>query len=177
MSVTTERNSLYISTYSKEGVAGRNVSFTPVSGTWTTAQKALYYPVRIVAPGTIYQLFWQNGATVGTDTVQMALYLPDGTDGGPSTRIINGTGIVSSGANVCQYDDITNYPISPGNYWLALLSSGTTTTFFRGSFATFGRGTGIYSQLSLASLPNPAVPIASTIGYYAVCGLVMRSAP
>ncbi len=172
-----ERNSLYISTYSKEGLIGQGGNFSPSSGVWMAAQRALYYPLRITAPGTVYQFFWLNGATVGTDTVQMGLYLPDGTDGGPSTRIINGTGIVSSGINACQYDNITDFPIGPGVYWLALLSSGTTTTFFRGNFANLGRIGGIYQQASLATLPNPAVPAAAATGHYAICGLVMRSAP
>ena len=172
-----ERNSLYISTWSKEGVMGQGGNFSPSSGAWFAAQRALYYPVRVPMPGTVYKLFWLNGATVGTDTVQAGLYLPDGTDGGPSTRVINGTGAVSSGTNACQYDDITDFPIAPGWYWFALLSSGTTTTVFRGNYANLGRGAGIYMQSSLATLPNPAVPIASTTGVYAVCGLVMRSAP
>ena len=108
------RNSLYISNWSKEGVVGQGGLFTPSSAIWPTAQRAFYYPLQIHAPGTVYQLFWQNGATVGTDTMQMGLYAADGTDGSPSTRLINGTATTTSGANVCQYDDITNYPIGPG---------------------------------------------------------------
>ncbi len=172
-----ERNSLYISLFSKEGVMGQNGCFLPASGTWPAAQRAIYYPLRIVAPGTIYQFFWLNGATASTDTVQLGLYAADGTDAGPSTRLINGTATTASGINVCQYDNITDYPIGPGVYWLAVLVSGTTTTLFRGNFANLGRGTGIYQQASLAALPNPAVPAAAGNGAYPVAGLVMRSAP
>ncbi len=172
-----ERTSLYSGIYSKEGVVGQNLCFGATSGAWPAAQRAIYYPHRIPYACVAYKFYWQNGATAATDTVQMGLYLPDGTDGGPSTRLINGTGAVASGINVCQYDDFTDVPLAAGWYWLAVLVSGTTTTFFRGTYATLGRGAGIYQQASLASLPNPAVPAAPAAGVYPNAGIVHRAAP
>ncbi len=170
------RNSLYISNFSREGVCGQGPIFGPASAVWVTAGLIRFFPLRIEAPGTVYKMFWMNGATVGTDTMQMGLYLSDGTEGAPGTRIINGTATTTSGINACQYDNITDYPIGPGWYWLAQLSSGTTTTVFRGTYGSTGRGASIYQQ-TIAALPATATPIAVASAVFTVAGLVMRSAP
>ncbi len=173
----TARNSLYITPFSREGEMARSksTSTTPTSST-STGSRAYYHVVNIENPGIVYRFFWLNGATVGTDNVQMGLYLADGTDGGPGTALKLGTSTLSAGANACQYDDIADTAVAAGLYWIAQWISGSTATLFRSSTAV--RMYGSYMQSAIAGgLPASATPIQQAGNFVPVAGLVMRSAP
>jgi len=172
----TERNSLLISTWSKEGPVGHAGGSAPTSGAYPAANRAHYYPLRIARSGTVRKLWWMNGATVGTDNVQMALYRADGVDGGPGNLVVAGTSTLTSGANAPQYDDITDAPIAAGTYWVAVWANGTTTTMFRSNVY---RGWGVYIESSLTGgLPATATPAApGSTNFTPLIGLQMRAAP
>ncbi len=139
-------------------------------------QRAFYHVVNIETPGIVYRFFWLNGATAATDNVQIGLYLPNGTDGGPGTALKLGTSTLASGINVCQYDDIADTAVAAGIYWIGQWVGGTTTTLFKVAPAV--RMAGSYMESSLVSgLPATATPIQSVGGVAAVAGLVMRSTP
>lgn len=153
----------------------------PASATFPAVQRAHYWPIVIPAACTIYRFFWLNGATASTDNIQVGIYNDNdaGTDG-PGTAILRGTSTLASGANVCQFDNVTDTALDKGRYWLALWGSGTTTTMFRVSLsASIQRFLSCYIESSLAGgLPATATPAQNTnVPYAAMFGFTTVSAP
>jgi len=149
------------------------------SATYPGAQRANYYPIVIPTACIAYRVFWLNGATVGTDTVQVGIYNDnDAGDDGPGTAIVRGTATTSAGANVCQFDNITDTVIPAGRIWLAIWASGTTTTLFRvAPGATLVKGTGGYQETGLAGgLPATATP-ATMSAYIPIFGFTTIASP
>lgn len=171
----------FVSTYSRHmfGPSARAIA-TPASATYPSAQRAYYYPVVIPVACTIYRFFWLNGATASTDDIQVGIYNDNdaGTDG-PGTALLRGTATLASGANVCQFDDVTDTPLYPGRYWLAIWGEGTTTTLFRvAPTAATHRMFNGYLESSLASgLPATATPAQNATPYIPVFGFTTISSP
>ena len=152
---------------------------TSTSAAYPAAQRAHYFPIIVSQPCIAYRFFWLNGATVGTDNFQVGIYNDNdaGTDG-PGTAIIRGTSTLSAGANICQFDNITDTAIPAGRLWLAIWGSGTTATLFRhaplGSQNRYMSG---YQESSLASgLPATATP-ASPSPFIPIFGFTTIASP
>jgi hypothetical protein len=145
------RTSLFVSSHGKETL-GPGVVSTPVSATLTTD---LGYIVRIVLPTStvVRRLFWANGATASTNTVQVGIYNDD------LTTFLLGTATLSAGANALQFDNVTDTAISAGRYWMAVVLNGATATLFRTSNTT-NHG-GIYQMSAARPLPATLVPAAA----------------
>lgn len=171
--------SAFVSTMSMEGYAtmGRAIASTPSSSTYPATNRAYYFPIIIPAICTIYRFFWLNGATASTNNIQVGVYY-DATDG-PGDSYLLGTSTLASGANVCQFDNVTDTAISPGKWWLAVWGSGTTTTLFRAApGAATTRNFPGYLESSLASgLPSNATPAQNTTPYIPVFGFTTVSSP
>lgn len=174
----------FVSIFSPEGwpynQLPETVGLNPVSSTYPATNRAYYYPVVISSACTIYRYFWLNGATASTNNIQVGLYNDNdsGTDG-PGTSILLGTSTTASGANACQFDNVTDTALGPGRYWLAIWGSGTTTTLFRlaptASTHRFANG---YLESSLTGgLPSTATPAQNTTPYIPVFGFTTISAP
>ncbi len=152
----------------------------PASATYPAVQRAYYFPIVLAQPCTAFRLFWLNGATASTNNIQIGIYNDNdaGTDG-PGTSVVLGTSTLASGANVCQFDNITDTALYPGRYWLAIWGSGTTTTIFRTApSATLQRGMNCYLESSLASgLPATATPAQNTTPYIPIFGFTTISTP
>ena len=152
----------------------------PSSATYPAANRAYYYPVVIPSACTIYRFFWLNGATASTNNFQVGIYNDNdaGTDG-PGTAILRGTSTLASGANVCQFDNVTDTPLDKGRYWLAIWGSGTTATLFRWApSGSLTRGYNGYLESSIAGgLPSTATPAQNTTPYVPVFGFTTVSAP
>lgn len=174
--------SAFVSTYSNEGQSvwnAHNLS-VPASATYPAINRAHYFPIVVPSACTIFRFFWLNGATASTNNIQVGVYNDNdaGTDG-PGTSFLLGTSTLASGANVCQFDNVTDTPIYPGRYWLAIWGSGTTTTLFRAApSASLSRGDSGYVESSLASgLPATATPAQQTTPYIPVFGFTTISSP
>lgn len=170
--------SMMISPYSREGNVNAWVGGAPASGAWPSTNRAFYNRIYIPAPCIAYKFFWLNGATASTNNIQIGLYYDDGTNQ-PGSSLILGTSTLASGANACQYDNITDTWIGPGIYWLAIWGNGTTTTVYRrlgGASTPFPAS---YMQSSLTTgLPSSATPIsAGGSAAFHVYGIVTRSTP
>lgn len=155
-------------------------SSSAASATFPAASRAYYYPITIPQFCVAYRFFWLNGATVGTNNFQVGLYNDNdaGTDG-PGTSIILGTSTLSAGANICQFDNITDTAVGPGRYWLAIWGSGTTATLFRHApSATLTRNCSGYLQSSIAGgLPATATPAQNATPYIPIFGFTTVSSP
>lgn len=174
--------SAFVSTYSNEGMTvwnAHNLS-VPASSTYPATNRAYYYPIVVPQACTIFRFFWLNGATASTNNIQVGIYNDNdaGTDG-PGTAVLRGTSTLASGANVCQFDNVTDTAIYAGRYWLAIWGSGTTTTLFRSApSATLSRGDNGYLESSLASgLPATATPAQNTTPYIPVFGFTTIASP
>lgn len=150
------------------------------SSTYPATNRAYYYPIVLSSACTIYRFFWLNGATASTNNIQVGVYNDNdaGTDG-PGTAFLRGTSTLASGASVCQFDNVTDTPIYPGRYWLAVWGSGTTTTLFRRApSATLNRHISGYLESSLASgLPATATPAQNTTPYIPIFGFTTIASP
>jgi hypothetical protein len=156
-------------------------SATAVSAAWPSAQRAFYFPLIISQPCIAYRFFWLNGATVGTDNLQVGLYNDnDSGDDGPGTSIVLGTSTLSAGANICQFDNIADTAIPARRIWLAMWGNGTTATVFRHAPSnTLVRVTSGYIQGSLAAgLPATATPAQNTFtGFVPIFGFTTIATP
>lgn len=143
----------------------------PASAAFSAANRCYYFPFQIEQPDIINKFWWANGATVGTDTIQCAVYRDD------YTQLLLGASVTSAGANDVQFDDVTNTLIVPGRYYFALSCSGTTATFLRTAPATLSWtiSVGVYQQATAKPPPNPMVPVQITNGYIPLCGIQFRT--
>lgn len=158
--------SLFVSPFSAEGYGTqRRMYTTPGNQAYPAANRAHYYPIVVPMACTMYRFFWANGTTVGTNNIQVGVYNDNdsGTDG-PGTSVLLGTSTLSAGASVCQFDDITDTPLYPGKYWLAIWCNGTTaTTRAMSQPVNLMRPNGGYIESALAGgLPATATPAAQT---------------
>lgn len=147
----------------------------PASATYDATNRIHYH--RVILPAvTVYKLFWLNGATVGTNNLQAGLYYDDGTNK-PGAAVVRGTSTLSAGANVCQYDNITDTTVGAGIYWIGLWGSGTTATLFRRTTPAGVPSAHYIEAGGAGGLPATATPVSGAQINVYVFGLVTRATP
>jgi len=151
----------------------RNASRTsaPVSAAWPVVNGIIYVPFFLHRGAMVYRYFWLNGATASTNNVQVGVYRRD------FTQIHEGTSTLAAGANVCQFDNITDYYLDAGPYYMAAWCSGTTETMFATNASSVNT-LGIYYETNAGGLPatgTPADPAVSVSAYLPVFGLALRA--
>lgn len=144
----------------------------PSSGAWSATNRIIYVPFALHEGATVYRYFWLNGATVGTNNFQVGVY-------DTAFNAINrGTSTLSAGtANACQFDNITDYYLGPGRYYMAMWGNGTTATVFRLT-ASAGMQQGTYYETNASGLPTTGTPVdpAVAVGpFVPVFGLALRA--
>lgn len=168
--------SVFLSPFSPEAhpfirAAGSGV---PASAAYPAVNRAFFFPFRLYRSETVYRYFWVNGTTASTDNVQVGVYDMAG-------NVINrGTSTLAAGVSACQFDNITDYVLGPGEYLMALWCSGTTTHILRlAPTARYLRAAGFLQQSSLTGgLPSPTATFAvSATGYVPLFGLALRASP
>ena len=129
----------------------------------------VYCPVAISRPVTVYRHFWVNGATASTDDVNVAVY------DSSFNRLAIGSNTVSSGANVAQFDNVTDYVLPAGRFYLALWVSGTTATFLRAAAQAYGGG--IYYETNASGPQTTGTPAdpATASPVLPLFGLALRA--
>ena len=149
---------VFLSSFSYCGVYRTGTRTVPASGTWSTTNRIIYVPFYLSRGQTVYRYFWLNGATVGTNNFQVGVYDL------AFAAINRGTSTLSAGtANLCQFDNITDYYLGPGSYYMAMWGSGTTATVFRTTGITAGP-MGIYYETNAGGLPATGTPADTAIG-------------
>jgi hypothetical protein len=150
----------------------------PSSGVFPAANRAYFTPIYVSAPVIVRRLFWANGATIAGN-VQAGLYLSRSTGNGPGPALLRGNQVAQAGVTVCQYDDITDTPLSAGYYWVALWCDASGYFMRRIAVEMLRFGTQ-YSLSGLTDgLPEDASP-AGTVGssnWAVLSGLCLRGAP
>ncbi len=139
------------------------------TGAWPLANLALYMPFLVGAPITIVKLFWNNGATVGSNNVDVGVYDSQGN------QLVHSGSTATSGANVLQIVDITDTTLLPGVYYVAMSCNGTTDTFGRTNpTAPLARICGQYEQTSAFALSSTATFAASSRSYIPYIGMSLQ---
>ena len=136
----------------------------PSSATWEAVNKVVYTPVRIPLTTICKRVWWVNGATVsGGATIEVGVYADAGFQ--PGAKLLSASATQGTANNV-QFADVTDTPLTPGLWWLALrMSSITNTTGFSNNL---GGGSGFKArtleQLSQNPLPATATAVERTTG-------------
>lgn len=165
--------SVFVGPYSAEANGPWAVASQPTSAVYPSANRAHYYPIVIPRACVIRRFWWLNGATVGTDNLQVGLY-----DNAFASVLLGASTLSAGTANQIQYDNVTDTAIGPGRYWIALWCSGTTATVFRSNNTGGPRHTAIYDEDSLTGgLPATATPTSPAAVYLPVFGFTTRATP
>jgi len=172
---TADRQDLppvFLTTQHSNSFRGPIRNAAPSSGAWPLTNRIIYVPFYLSQGQTVYRYLWLNGATVGTNNFQVGVYDT------AFAAINRGTSTLSAGtANALQFDNITDYYLSPGRYYMAMWGSGTTATVFRFNTA-IGSPMGIYYETNAGGLPTtgtPADPATATVAIIPVFGLALRA--
>jgi hypothetical protein len=127
----------------------------PISTAWPSANLAIFVPMRVAVPVTVYKLAIGAGATAAGNF-----------DVGIYDRF--GNKLVSSGAtakagSVEQIIDVTDTRIGPGLYYLALAADGTNNYICRtASNLQFTKAYGVLNMSTAYVLPATATFAAAT---------------
>ena len=128
------------------------------STAWGTANQARYVPFLIPAPFLVRKLLAYNGATAGGNT-DMGIY----TEGG--SEVLGIAAAAQAGTSAWQEFDVTDTWLVPGLYYVGLLNTTTTGTYFTVPDVQVGRLAGVFSQaVGAATLPSPTATFAALDG-------------
>lgn len=132
------------------GVAYRKYSGAAfATGTWTTANTAVYIPLQLPFPYLVNRMFWNNGSAAAGN-LDIGIY----SQGGGAIWTAGST--AASGNSAAQYVSTPGILLNPGNYFLGFASDSTTTNqlYVVTPTATGGRFMGIYQQATALPLPT-----------------------
>jgi hypothetical protein len=136
---------------------------------WPAANRAIYVPFVVEAPVTVVQVAWENGATLNGN-VDVGIYDLAGT------RLVSLGSTAQAGASVAQAGDITDRPLNPGVYYMAMASSSATATFARVSPTIVGvRAGGVLQQDTAFALPTTATFAVATASFLPMFALITQA--
>lgn len=122
------------------------------SGSYPASNRVLAFPFVLGDSYLVRKVWWVNGTTVGTNTVDVGVYSEDG-----ATRLVTtATGTTTAGANAVQEVDITDVLLNAGRYWCAYVQNGTTDTPM-----IISPGIGMVRAMGCAQFAG-AVPLGTT---------------
>lgn len=128
----------------------------PASGAWAAASKALFFPLSLLEPFTVAKAFWCNGATVGTDSIDLGIYrMTDMTTG--RLDLIRSTGAVLSAGSANVVQEVSAWKVASKN----LTSGGDSTDRSSGPGYTTASVTLKAGRLYLLSVENSAASAAA----------------
>lgn len=96
------------------------------TGTWATANRRYYYPFHLETIETFDSAGWYNGATVGTNSVNIAIYSAKS-----NKRLFVTADTLTAGASGAQRVTGLGWVLGPGDYYLSMCANGTTDNFWR----------------------------------------------
>lgn len=141
-------------TYSPEAALGEASHLANAnlgSGSWPSANQAIYIPILIPLPFVIKQFFVLNGGTV-SGNLDLGIY-----DYGLSKKISTGS-TAQSGTSTRQLVNVTDTAFPPGRYYLAIAVDNTTAQFLQVNIQAPNphRMFGVAQQASAFPLPSTA---------------------
>jgi len=141
------------------GIAMRPGGAAAASTAWATANQARYVPFLIPDPFLVRKLLAYNGATTGGNT-DMGVYDENGAE------VVGIAAAAQSGTSAWQEFDVTDTWLVPGLYYVGLLNTTTTGTYYAYANKELGRMAGVFSQaVGAATLPSPTATFAALDAY------------
>lgn len=142
---------------------------TPGSGTWPTANTAIYVPLALPTPFQVQRFWWANGATA-SGNVDCGLYTVGGT------KIASTGSTAQAGISVGQSaaPSIGTFLLYPGAYYLALVMDGVTGTVLRRGSVGIGES-GLSSQATAFALPATLTHAGGTPPILPLFGIADRT--
>lgn len=133
------------------------------STSWTSNNKAYFYPFHLNTHETAYQLLFFVGGT-SSGNIDVGIY-----DSQKNLLVSAGSTAMSATVNTWQELNITDTPLPPGDYLLAGNCSTTGGTCFGSASSTGDELTlsqmPVYEQaVGATALPDPCTPVACTDG-------------
>lgn len=98
-------------------LVGYNAATQPGSTAWPAANRAIFVPIRLGYPATVYKLVI-GGGTTAAGNFDVGIYDASGN------KLVS-SGATAKSASVEHILDITDTVIGPGLYYLALAADGT----------------------------------------------------
>lgn len=147
----------------------------PSSATYEAAARAVYLPIVLPSVVVVRRVWWANGATTtGGATVECGIYADSGY--GPGTKLISGSATQGTASEV-QFVDVTDTALSPGVYWIAIVSDITTnTTLMRATTSIYDKSVR-FQEASASPLPATATPAVSAANSCYLCGFATTASP
>jgi hypothetical protein len=137
--------------------------------TWPTANMAIYVPILVPSRVVVVKLWFASGST-GTGNVDMGLYDASGN------AVVSATAAAKITSANEQIFDVTDTPVGPGRYYVALSASNNTDTF-TGCLAAapIAAGLGLLTEASAYPLPATAtMVIDQTLGFVPSMGVLLE---
>ncbi len=143
-----------ITPYSKESIGSMMAAAAiavAASTAWPSANAAIYVPFVVTQTITVKRMFTSNGLTAAGN-IDIGIYKEDGT------RVVSMGPTAMSGTNVVQTFNVADTVLTPGRYYLALVGSDGTATFYSSSLGSVTRAAthGILLQAAAGTLPATA---------------------
>jgi hypothetical protein len=139
------------------------------STVWPSANKPVAIPFRVFVGMTVYQLGWQNGTGIMTDSFDIGVY------DASFNRKVSGGGTARSGASAIQWVDVTDTFLQVGKYYLVGAGNNTTanqfTDFMSGSGWTVTANAALGFQDSATNaypLPDPLTNMVACATFTAI---------
>ena len=88
------------------------------STAWPSANLAIFVPIYVAEPCTVYKMVAGAGATAGSNNFDIGIYDQSGN------RLVS-SGATAKGSSVEHVIDVTDTRIGPGIYYLAMSADGT----------------------------------------------------
>lgn len=167
---------LFLGTYSPESAMyeiryGGSVSNTGAL-TWPSANLAVYMPVSFPYAYPVRRVWWLNGTTVTSSNLDFGIYNVDGT------RLYSTGSTALSGTSQPQYVTPTEFVLSPGAYYFAIVLDTTSANRLLGSSTTvtFMQMGGVLQEaLGSTALPATMTPAAIATAVYPLCGVTQTA--
>lgn len=144
-------------------------AFTPLysinSGASPTSNRAQYVPIIVRTPVVVTQLLLGSGGAA-SGNIDIGIYNSD-----TLARIVNSGSTAMALANEIQIFNITDTPLSPGRYWIAVQFSGTQSVYNWAPSEFIGRLVGsAMENVGSFGLPATATPAAVSSPYIPFVG-------
>jgi hypothetical protein len=139
------------------------------TGAWPTTDRAVFLPFELPNPRTFKNIVWFNSTTV-QGNIDVGLYTHQGS------RVVSLGSTAMVGAGARQVGNITDTPLLPGYYFLAMVWSGTSATFTRYPATSLVlQANGMQEMASAFPLPATATFANPTMSYVPLMWLLTRS--
>lgn len=151
--------------------ADRNTQTAIGTNTAWIANLAVYVPITIDIPCTVYEWFWLNGTLTTAHNIDFGIYNADFT----KVQSLGSTVGTTTASTIINTSTWTDLALVPGTYYMAFANDSTRNFTCSADAAGIYQACGIVEQTTAFALPSPAVPVAYTRAFLPFFGMNLRS--